>query len=282
MTRTIVAYFDTVQAAEQAAYDLGTRVSGVRAEVFDSRTGVGGLGTLPQEDVVALTEGFRRGGGVVHAEVPDDGFEAAADALEASGAVNLGEREAEWRREGWTGAAVTGGGAAPATASAATTASDTASAAAAGGEVRSLDPVTGEEVIPVVEERLRVGKRETAHGRVRVRSYVVETPVREQVTLREERVQVERRPADRPVGAADEALFRERTIEVTETAEEVVVSKEARVTGEVVVRKEVEERTETVEDTVRRTEVEVDDDSTAPAKTPTGATGTPRRDPGAV
>ena len=39
-----------------------------------------------------------------------------------------------------------------------------------------------------------------------------------------------------------------------------MVSKEARVTEEVVVRKRAEERTETVSDTVRRTEVEVEDE----------------------
>jgi uncharacterized protein (TIGR02271 family) len=83
--------------------------------------------------------------------------------------------------------------------------------------------------------------------------------VQEQVTLHEERVQVERRPVDRPVAAGDDA-FRERTVEATESAEEAVVSKEARVTEEVVVRKQAEERTETVSDTVRRTEVEVEDE----------------------
>ena len=118
---------------------------------------------------------------------------------------------------------------------------------------------SGEERIPVVEERLSVGKRETAHGRVRVRSYVVETPVQEQVALRQERVSIERNPVDRPIAAGDDA-FRERTIEATETAEEAVVAKEARVTEEVVVRKQSEERTETVSDTVRRTEVEVEDE----------------------
>jgi uncharacterized protein (TIGR02271 family) len=138
-------------------------------------------------------------------------------------------------------------------------------------------PVGGEEVIPVVEERLRVGKRETAHGRVRIRSYVVETPVQEQVTLREERVEVERRPVDPSVPAGDDA-FRQRVIEATETAEEAVVAKEARVVEEVVVRKEAEERTETVRDTVRRTEVEVEDERRA--GTPTGTTTDPSRDPG--
>src|SRR5215208_5245795 len=64
--------------------------------------------------------------------------------------------------------------------------------------------------------------------RVRVRSYVVETPVQEQVNLREEHVSVERRPVDRAASPGDN-LFRERTIEAEERAEEAVVAKEARV-----------------------------------------------------
>ena len=87
------------------------------------------------------------------------------------------------------------------------------------------------------------------------------------MALREEHVQVERRAVDRPVAAGDDA-FRERTIEATESAEEAVVGKEARVTEEVVVRKQAEERTETVSDTVRRTEVEVEDGRGRPEGTP--------------
>ena len=49
-------------------------------------------------------------------------------------------------------------------------------------------------------------------------------------------------------------------IEMTETAEEAVVAKDARVVEEVVVRKTADDRTETISDTVRRTEVEVDND----------------------
>jgi stress response protein YsnF len=94
---------------------------------------------------------------------------------------------------------------------------------------------------------------------VRIRSYVVETPVEERVTLREERVAVERRPVDRAVGDAEQA-FQERTIEAEERGEEAVVSKETRVKEEVVVRKEADQRTETVSDTVRSTEVDVEDD----------------------
>jgi uncharacterized protein (TIGR02271 family) len=128
-------------------------------------------------------------------------------------------------------------------------------------------------VIPLVEERLRVGKREVAQGRVRVRTYVVETPVQEQVTLREEHVEVERRPVDRPLTDADRVDFKDRTIEATETSEEAVIGKEARVREEVVVRKEAGERTQTVSDTVRRTEVEVEDDRKRAAGT------TPPRNP---
>jgi uncharacterized protein (TIGR02271 family) len=124
-----------------------------------------------------------------------------------------------------------------------------------------------EEAIPIVEERMRIGKREAHAGRVRVRSYVVETPIEEQVRLREEHVHVERHAVDRPLTGAEGDVFRERVIEAEESSEEAVVAKEARVTGEVVVNKEVRERTETIRDTVRRTEVEVDEDNVANTNT---------------
>jgi uncharacterized protein (TIGR02271 family) len=119
----------------------------------------------------------------------------------------------------------------------------------------------GETTIPVVEEELKVGKREVERGGVRVESRVEEKPVTEQVQLREERVHVERRPVDRPVTDTDKA-FREGTLEVTERAEEAVVSKTARVVEEVVVGKEVAEHTETVHDTLRRTDVDVQEVNT--------------------
>ena len=81
-------------------------------------------------------------------------------------------------------------------------------------------------MIPLAEERLKLGKRLVERGGVRVRAYVVETPVHEQVTLREEHVSVERRAVDRPLDRADEA-FQERNLEFTESAEEAVIAKEA-------------------------------------------------------
>jgi uncharacterized protein (TIGR02271 family) len=277
MTRTITAYFDSVQEAERAAYDLAQHVPGVRGEVFDARTDSQRLETLalPTEDAETLHEGFRRGGGVVHAEVPDGRFEEVAAALEASGAVDLEQREAEWRNSGWTGAR-TADQVTPLPTGGATAARGSATAGAA--QTQRLGAATDEASIPLVEERLRVGKRETGHGRVRIRSYVVETPVQEQVTLREEHVQVERRPVDRAVSGT-EAGFQERVVEATERAEEAVVSKEARVTEEVSLKKTAEERTETVRDTVRRTEVEVEDGRSAGAAKRNGVAGT-TKEPG--
>jgi hypothetical protein len=87
---------------------------------------------------------------------------------------------------------------------------------------------------------------------------MTETPVRELLRLREERAVVERHPVDRPATPADFEAFREGTIEVRETVEEPVLSKTAHVVEEVVVGKRVEERTQTVEDVVRRAAVEVE------------------------
>ena len=120
---------------------------------------------------------------------------------------------------------------------------------------RSLD-AGGEAVVPVVEEELHVGKRKVSKGGVKVKTKVTETPVEEQIHLHEEEVKVHRRPANRAATAAD-AAFQEGTLELTETAEEAVVAKKAKVVEEVVVKKEGHDRTHTVKDKVRRTDVDV-------------------------
>ncbi len=115
----------------------------------------------------------------------------------------------------------------------------------------------GQAVVPVVEEELKVGKRTVEGGGVRVSTRVTETPVQEQVHLHEEHVKVERRPVDRAATSADVA-FKEGTIEVTERSEEAVVTKQARVIEEVLISKQATDRTETIKDTVRRTDVDVE------------------------
>lgn len=111
------------------------------------------------------------------------------------------------------------------------------------------------ETIPVIKEELEVGKREVERGGIRLRSRIVETPVEETVNLREESVNVERTPVNR---AASDADFREDAVEMRERAEVPVVNKEARVVEEITLNKEVEERNETIRDTVRETKVDVD------------------------
>jgi uncharacterized protein (TIGR02271 family) len=137
---------------------------------------------------------------------------------------------------------------------------------------------TSEEAIPVVEEELQVGKRRVLRGGVRVYSRVVEQPVEENVNLQEERVRVERRPVNRPVTDADLKAGQDQVIEVDEYAEEAVVAKQARVVEEVRVGKETSQRTETIRDTVRHTEVDVEPvtgtATGAATATATGATGT--------
>ena len=115
----------------------------------------------------------------------------------------------------------------------------------------------GEARLPVIEEEIRVGKREVQRGGVRIYQHISEHPVEETVHLRDEKVNVQRQPVDKPATQADMAAFKEGSMELRETAEEPVVSKSARVVEEVVVGKDVKERDEKVRDTVRRPDVDV-------------------------
>lgn len=209
---------------------------------------------VDENDAHSYAEGIRRGGALVTVRASETEVDRVLDILDDEGTVNFDERENSWRSEGWTGAGTTG-----------TTASAVASTSN-----------RADKVIPVVEEKLNIGKREVNRGRVRLHSRIVEQPVQEQVSLREERVKVERRPVSGNAqrGAVGGDAFKERTIEVEERGEEAVVSKEARVVEEVVVRKEADQRTETVSDTVRKTEVDVEDERGKQIPR-TGTTGKP-------
>lgn len=121
--------------------------------------------------------------------------------------------------------------------------------------------VAGEQVIPVVQEELVVGKRQVDRGGVRVYSHLVETPVSADVSLRNERVVVDRQPVDR---VATDADFNATpgVIELTAKGEEAVVGKSSRVVEEVRIGKQASEHTEQIEDTVRHTEVDVEPTTT--------------------
>jgi uncharacterized protein (TIGR02271 family) len=122
-------------------------------------------------------------------------------------------------------------------------------------DTRDTDSVSGTGRIPVIEEDLQVGKEKVQTGGVRVRSRIVERPVEESIRLRQEHVNVEHTPVDRQATPAD---FKEGTIEVTETAEVPVVEKDARVVGEVSVNKEITETDQSINDTVRHTEIDTE------------------------
>jgi uncharacterized protein (TIGR02271 family) len=278
--RTLTALYDTRATAEEARdrlLGLGVTNDSVSIRGADTAGSAGADADrdrgfwasltdifMPDEDRYTYAEGLQRGGYLLTARVPDGLEDAAIDVLERSGSVDLEERSASWRQSGWTGyeAGSAGAGAAASTGVAylpeETGARGGVAAASGAGATRAVE---GDETLEVVEEQLRVGKREVGRGSVRVRSYVTERPVEEQVDLRQERVSVERRPVDRELAPGEAtAAFQERTIEATERGEEAVVSKSARVVEEIGVRKDVERETETVRDTVRRQDVEIEDD----------------------
>lgn len=127
------------------------------------------------------------------------------------------------------------------------------------GTEKTTSTPSSETSIPVIEEEMEVGKREVETGKVRIRSRIIERPVEEHLRLRTEYVDVERVPVNRPASSADFDQFKEGDIEITEHAEEPVVNKEARVVEEVKVKKEVQEREETMRGSVKRQDVEVDE-----------------------
>ncbi len=286
-TRTVTAMFKTRGEAEKAEQmlisDLGLNRSmlqtspgaGVTDAGYDKSRSYEEKGffaslkglMLPEEDRYAYAEGMRRGAVLLNVKVDESQIDRTSDVLEHAGAVDLDAQEAEWRKSGWTAYDAT----AHNSMRTAATGSTAMGSAPAAGAVRAGQ----DETIKVVEESLVVGKREVERGRVRVRSYVVEQPVEAKVTLHEERVMVDRQPVDRAASAADLAAFQERTIEARATSEEAVVGKEARVVEEIAVHKEVGDRVETVRDTVRKTQVEVEDGTTGTAAGRVGTSTTP-------
>jgi stress response protein YsnF len=244
--QTVIGIFDTLQEAQTAAAQLvsnGFSQSNIDISAQDS-TAASTTGTAHHNDNDGIGGFFRSlfGGDdehdryshvarrstvlTVHAKSSEEAHRAA-DVLDRYGAVDVNERAAQY---GYTGTATT------------TTDTTTSSGTA----------------IPIIEENIVVGKRVVETGGVRLRSRIVERPVEEHLRLRQEHVHVTRTPVNRPVTEADRANLAGGTIEAIEHAEVPVVAKEARVVEEVRLAKEVEEREEIVRDTVRSTDVDVE------------------------
>ena len=246
-------------SSEAIIPDRHANTSGTRTEEFvddakDVGSSVGGFfsslfGSNDDEDTKKYSTVGSRGSIVtVHADT-DEQAEQAADILDEAGAVDVNERAAEY---GYVSTAPT-------------------------AMMDTTKPVTGtdgDQTIKVIEENLEVGKRTVETGGVRLRSRIVAKPVEESVRLREERVTLNRTPVNRPATTSDLNAFQDGQIELTEHAEVPVVSKTANVVEEISVGKTVTEREEVIRDTVRKTEVDVEnlgttDPTTRPAGTDT-------------
>ncbi len=231
------------------------------------------------DDRVVYGEAVNRGNVVLTVETASqDDVERAADIVERFGPIDIDEHRSQWEAGGWNPASVRSGGGALLSASqqssdlqsgslqggslsgsAVTSASGTQGSLQGYGDSGTLQRAeTESQVIPVIQEELKVGKRTVQRGGVRIYQRTVETPVHESVSLREEHVNVERRPVDRPVDPSQVGAFKETSFELRESAEEAVVQKTARVVEEVLVGKEVTQRTDQITDTVRHTEVDVE------------------------
>lgn len=230
---TVLCLFHTHQQAQQALQELQNSeipASSIKVlgDGIDSPgwSGLQALG-LPEKDVTLLSEGLRTGGTVVVVS----GEEALTEKAEAI----FGRHQASEIDQ-----KITDDKAAPLT------------------SMRD-----GAEVIPIMQEELAVGKRQVQRGGVRLYTRVVEKPIEETITLREEHATIERHRVDRPISEADLEALRIQSFEVTETAEVPVIQKSARVVEEVLLKKELSERTERISDSLRKTEVTVEPIETA-------------------
>jgi uncharacterized protein (TIGR02271 family) len=287
MQHTVAAVFDQYQEAQSALDDLiasgfpadDVHLSRDEASASDKTAATdteseasGGTGIMSffrhlfgddneQNDAALYSEAVRRGNYVLTVDVPDDDLvDRATDVLDRHHPIDIDERASQWKSGAWTSQESMR----QASAQQAEQPPQTEQLQAEQPQTDQLqtNQLQGEQAqtktIPVVEEELKVGKRQVQRGGVRVYQRVAETPVQESVDLREEHVKVERHPVDQPASEADISALKDETFEMRETAEEPVVEKLARVVEEVVVGKETTEHRQDIKDTVRRTDVEVE------------------------
>jgi uncharacterized protein (TIGR02271 family) len=274
---TIVAVYDTATHADAAMRELqdsGIPASAITRHSMSTATDATPqppreqgfwsslFGGEPEYDPSVYEQTLAAGSHVVTVKADESRVAAVSAILERHNPIDIDERAATY------GLGKTSGTAAAGMAS---------GVDAAGGAATAARPDAtraGEERLSLAEEQLSVGKRLVNRGTTRIRRYVVETPVEENVALHSEHVSVERRPVAGETRVGD-ANFTDRTIEVSETDEEAVVGKTARVREEVVVRKDVADRVETVRDTVRREDVEITKDDKGEANADRGIDAVP-------
>ena len=252
MTTIIAAFADRAsadRASAQIARERDTTLIAGDSRPDNLVDDLHGRG-IPGERAELYAEAVRRGASLLIVEADADQAPAIAAELDRAGSLDLDAAGAHWRTAGWSGY-------------------DATAPAYSEAQLATEREQLLREGLPVIEEQVTVGKREVPREGVRVRTFVIERPVHETVELREERINVTREPADEPLpsGAAD-STFTQDEYEVTATGEEAVVGKQARIVERVRVDKEASIRTETVEETERRREVEVEPAPPAPGGHP--------------
>lgn len=290
---TIVAVYDTAAHADATVADL--KAAGIPESAITMHAQNGGasdattttqapareqgfwsslFGGEPDHSTVVYDRSLQEGSTVVSVRMPETDVSRMTEILERHNPVDIDERAA-----GYGLSQTTTTTRQPLDTSARPAATDK-TAVGNGGTIQ------------LSEESLVVGTRVVNRGGTRIRRFVVDKQVEQNVTLQDENVTVERRPVTdgRPVS---DAAFTDKTIEMTETVEEAVVGKTARVVEEIALRKEATERTETIRDTVRKEEVEIEQipgtassttSDTMPMRDASATTGatTPMRDASAT
>ena len=220
---------------------------------------------IPDDQAQLYAEGVRRGGTLISVITSNDKADDAVGIMTAHNPVDIKNRSDYWQNNDWQGFNANAQPMTPEEIDLDREAyqKDYGTRYGTNRDVdldvdRDVDVDEDTETIPLAEEEMRVGKRQTTEG-VRIHTFTTEKPVREDVELRKEEVDVERHPVDRPARAEDlDDAFQEKTIEMEATNEEVVAEKRPRVVEELEVKKTGRTEHKTVEDTVRRQEAEVE------------------------
>jgi uncharacterized protein (TIGR02271 family) len=243
---------------------------------------------IPEPDCSVYLAGVREGGTLITANVADSAVPRAASILGSFNMVNVSRRADDLTRKAQSfrpsatgataGAAATASRAASDIGGAAKSAANTltgrttepvrqkpalpvpsaASDATSQKQYGLTSPVGNDNVLEVIEEDMEVGKEQVERGRMRIYNVVTEREVAQNVPLRDETLRVQRRPVNRAVNV-DPEIFKPRSFEMVEMDEVAKVKKTAHVVEEVTLGKDVVDKIETIKQTLRRQDVQVEE-----------------------
>jgi len=231
--RTVIGLFDDREEGMRAYTALnneGYALADLDILTNDDKDDVPKLAALrtlvPEPDVDVYLEGVRQGGTIITANVADSSAARAAEIMSNFTMVNIADRLVQLQ--------------------------------SVNPNLVLSDPARDEHVLEVIEEDLQVGKGEVERGRMRIYSVITEQEVAQDVALRDETIRVNRRPVNRQVEIRPD-LFQERSYEMVEMDEIAMVGKTARVVEEVVLGKDVVDKIETIKETIRRQDVQIEE-----------------------